>query len=98
MASLTRKPAKSGADIVLTIDASFQKFVEDTFTERAGSVIAVDPDTGRSVLAMVSKPGYDPNLFSPSISELNWKSLNSDCSPPIGKPIDKRALSAGKDI
>ncbi|MDA8407418.1 MAG: penicillin-binding protein 2 [Deltaproteobacteria bacterium] len=87
LASLTRKPAKSGADIVLTIDASFQKFVEDTFTERAGSVVVVDPDTGR-VLAMVSKPGYDPNLFSPSISELNWKSLNSD---PL-HPLENRSI------
>ncbi|MGO8822273.1 MAG: penicillin-binding protein 2 [Desulfomonilaceae bacterium] len=87
LASLTRKPAKSGADILLTIDASFQKFVEDTFTERAGSVIVVDPDTGR-VLAMMSKPGYDPNLFSPSISELNWKSLNSD---PL-HPLENRSI------
>ncbi len=87
LASLTRKPAKPGADIVLTIDDSFQKFVEDTFTERAGSIVAVDPDTGR-VLAMVSKPEFDPNLFSPSISERNWKSLNSD---PL-HPLENRSI------
>jgi penicillin-binding protein 2 len=82
LASLRRKPAKPGADIVLTIDSSFQKFVEESFTERAGSVVVVDPDTGR-ILAMVSKPGFDPNLFSPSISERNWKSLNSDPLHPL---------------
>ena len=87
LASLTRKPAKAGANIVLTIDASFQRFVEDAFTERAGSVIAVDPDTGR-VLAMVSKPGFDPNLFTPTISERNWKSLNSD---PL-HPLENRSI------
>lgn len=84
---LTQKPAKPGADIVLTIDASFQKFVEEAFTERAGSVIVVDPDSGR-IIAMVSKPGYDPNLFSPSISVRNWKSLNSD---PL-HPLENRSI------
>lgn len=87
LASLTRRPAKPGADVILTIDSSFQQFVESVFTERAGSVVAVDPDTGR-ILAMVSKPGFDPNLFSPSISERNWKSLNTD---PLN-PMENRSI------
>ena len=87
LASLTRRPAKPGSNILLAMDASFQKFVEDVFTERAGSVVVVDPDTGK-ILAMVSKPGFDPNIFSASISEKDWKSLNSD---PL-RPLENRSI------
>lgn len=72
-----RKAPRSGADIVLTIDAAFQQYVEEVFIHRAGSVVVVDPDTG-NVLAMVSKPGFDLNLFSPAITERQWRTLNSD--------------------
>ena len=60
----------------------FQKYVEEIFIHRAGSVIAVDPDSGR-ILAMVSKPGYDLNLFSPSISDRQWKRLKNDSLHPL---------------
>lgn len=87
LGSTNRIPPQRGADISLTIDISLQKFVEEVFIERAGSVVALDPDTGR-VLALVSKPGFDLNLFSPSISERNWKSLNSD---PL-HPLENRSI------
>jgi len=77
-----RKAPRNGADIVLTIDAPFQSYVEEVFIHRAGSVVAVDPDTG-NVLAMVSKPGFDLNLFSPSITERQWKRLKSDSLHPL---------------
>jgi penicillin-binding protein 2 len=80
--SLTRKQPKAGADVVLTVDADFQKYVESVFVHRAGSVVAVDPDTGR-ILAIVSKPGFDLNLFSPAITEREWKTLNSDSLHPL---------------
>ena len=82
---LTRLSSRSpvpGSDVILTVDASFQKFVEQLFIHRAGSVVAVDPDTGR-VLALVSKPGFDLSLFSPSISSREWKELNSDPTHPL---------------
>lgn len=82
LGSVARKPPDQGADIVLTVDASFQKYAEEIFVHRAGSAIAVDPDTGR-ILAMVSKPGYDLNLFSPSISRRQWQSLSTDQSHPL---------------
>jgi len=82
LGELGRKPPKGGHDIVLTVDASFQQYVEELFIHRAGSVVVVDPDTGQ-ILAMVSKPGYDLNLFSPSISEREWKKLNSDPLHPL---------------
>jgi penicillin-binding protein 2 len=77
LGNLTKKAPKSGVDVELTIDVAFQRYAEEVFIHRAGSVVAVDPDTG-NILAMVSKPGFDLNLFSPSISERQWRTLNSD--------------------
>ncbi len=85
--SLATKPPKTGADVYLTVDADFQNYVEKVFTRRAGSVVAVDPDTGR-VLAMVSKPGFDLNLFSHSITDRQWKTLYSD---PL-HPLENRSI------
>lgn len=73
---------KRGADIALTIDVGLQKYIEEIFFERAGSIVAIDPETGR-ILALVSKPNFDLNLFSPSITEKNWKALNSDTLHPL---------------
>lgn len=87
LATLSNKPPVSGSDIVLTVDSAFQQYVEKLFIHRAGSAIAVDPDTGR-ILALVSKPDYDLNLFSPSISAREWKELNSD----LVHPLENRAI------
>lgn len=78
---------QQGADVMLTVNAEFQRYVEDVFIHRAGSVVAVDPDSGR-ILAMASKPGFDLNMFSPSISERQWKTLNSD---PL-HPLENRSI------
>jgi penicillin-binding protein 2 len=82
LASVNRKDPKPGSDVVLTIDIELQKYIEEIFFHGAGSVVAIDPDTG-NILAMVSKPGFDLNLFSPSISERNWKELNGDPLHPL---------------
>ncbi len=84
---LEKQDPVMGADVVLTVDASLQRFVEDVFKDRAGSVVVVEPDTGR-VLAMVSKPGFDLNLFSPSISRRDWKLLTED---PL-HPLENRSI------
>lgn len=86
-AKLWRTPPIAGADVILTVDAELQQFTEKIFTQRAGSIVAVDPDSGR-ILVMVSKPGFDLNLFSPSVSERHWKALTSDAS----HPLENRAL------
>ncbi len=86
LGSRGRKPPEQGADLMLTVDVQFQQFVEQVFVHEAGSVVAVDPDTGR-ILALVSNPGFDLNLFSPAISQRQWKSLNSD---PLN-PLENRA-------
>ncbi len=79
---LSRVPPKSGCDVILTVDVEFQQFVEKTFEPAAGSVVVMDPDTGR-ILAMVSKPAFDLGLFSPSIGARDWKILNSDQLHPL---------------
>jgi penicillin-binding protein 2 len=85
--TLSGKPPRTGADICLTVDAAFQRYIEGVFTHRAGSVVAVDPDTGH-ILALVSKPGFDLNLFSESITDRQWKTLNSD---PL-HPLENRSI------
>ncbi|MFH0823489.1 MAG: penicillin-binding protein 2 [Pseudomonadota bacterium] len=87
LAALRRTEPKLGADLILTVDASLQRFIEESFVHRVGSVIALDPDTGH-VLAMVSKPGFDLNLFTPTISSREWSELRND---PLN-PLENRSI------
>ena len=63
-----------GNNVILTIDYDVQKVAEEAFQDKNGALIAMDPKTGR-VLAMVSKPCFDPDLFARNISPEEWKSL-----------------------
>ncbi len=85
--TLTRTPATPGNTVVLTLDIKLQKLVEDMFGERRGALVALDPRNGE-VLAFVSKPTFDPNLFVDGIDVENWKMLNES----IDKPLLNRAL------
>jgi len=85
--SLASTPATPGNNVVLTIDIRLQKLVEDMFGERRGALVAIDPRNGE-VLAFVSKPTYDPNLFVEGIDVENWKALNES----VDKPLLNRAL------
>ncbi len=85
--SLANQPAVSGQTVVLTIDIRLQKLVEDMFGDRRGALVAIDPRNG-DVLAFVSKPTFDPNLFVDGIDVDNWRALND--SPD--KPLLNRAL------
>ncbi len=78
----------SGHTIVLNIDSDLQKVCWDAFKERAGTVVVMEPHTG-AVLAMVSRPSFDPNLFNRGISEQRWKELTED--PRC--PLQNRAIS-----
>ncbi|EWS63024.1 Penicillin-binding protein A [Hydrogenophaga sp. T4] len=73
--------------MVLAIDIQLQKLVEDMFGERRGALVAIDPRNGE-VLAFVSKPTFDPNLFVEGIDTDNWKLLNES----LDKPLLNRAL------
>ncbi|MBE2263556.1 MAG: penicillin-binding protein 2 [Burkholderiaceae bacterium] len=84
---LASTPATPGDTVVLTIDIQLQKLVEDLFGDRRGALVALDPKTGE-VLAFVSKPTFDPNLFVDGIDSENWQALNES----IDKPLLNRAL------
>jgi penicillin-binding protein 2 len=72
---------------MLSIDMKLQKMIEDMFGDRRGAVVALDPKSGE-VLAFVSKPTFDPNLFVEGIDSESWKEL----SESIDKPLLNRAL------
>jgi penicillin-binding protein 2 len=84
---LSRQAASPGDTVMLSIDIKLQKLVEDMFGERRGALVAIDPKTGE-VLAFVSKPTFDPNLFVEGIDTESWKAL----SESIDKPLLNRAL------
>lgn len=76
-----RVPAQAGTDLRLSVDATLQQAIVDAFGELEGSAIAVDPRTGE-ILAMVSLPSYDPNLFVNGISSRDFRILNENPSRP----------------
>jgi penicillin-binding protein 2 len=78
----------SGYNVMLTIDARLQKAAWEALKGRAGSVVAMDPRNG-SVLALVSSPSFDPNLFNGGISFEDWDALSTDPS----HPMENRAIS-----
>lgn len=84
---LRSSSATPGNTVVLSIDIKLQKLVEDLYGERRGALVALDPSNGE-VLAFVSKPTFDPNLFVEGIDISNWQKLNE--SPD--KPLLNRAL------
>jgi penicillin-binding protein 2 len=85
--TLARSPSTPGHNLVLSIDIKLQEIVEKAFGDRRGALIAIEPDSG-DVLAFVSKPTFDPNLFVDGIDPLSWDGLNN--SPD--KPLLNRAL------
>ncbi len=84
---LSSIPSTPGNTVVLSIDIRLQKLVEDLYGDRRGALVALDPRTGE-VLAFVSKPTFDPNLFVDGIDTESWKALNES----IDKPLLNRAL------
>jgi len=71
-----------GSDLYLTIDYSFQQFAESLMVDKRGSIVALDPRSGK-VLTFVSKPDYDPRLLSGKITEEVWSKLQGDTAHPL---------------
>jgi penicillin-binding protein 2 len=84
---LKSHPPTPGDKLVLSVDIRLQALVEELFGERRGALVALDPRTGE-VLAFVSKPTFDPNLFVDGIDAESWRELNES----IDKPLLNRAL------
>jgi len=86
--TLSRTPAQPGDNVTLTLDARLQEVAEAAFGERRGALVAIEPSTG-AVLALVSRPGFDPNLFVDGIDPASWDRLNN--SPD--RPLTDRAIA-----
>ena len=84
---LASHPATPGESIRLSIDIQLQKLVEEMYGERRGALVAIDPSNGE-ILAFVSKPTFDPNLFVEGIDQESWAELNES----LNKPLLNRAL------
>jgi penicillin-binding protein 2 len=84
---LKSHPATPGNKLVLSIDIRLQALIEEMFGDRRGALVAMDPRSGE-ILAFVSKPTFDPNLFVDGIDVESWRELNES----IDKPLLNRAL------
>lgn len=82
------KPPESGQNIRLTLDLELQKSAEKALGDKIGAIVAMDPNNG-AILAMVSRPTFDPNIFSTRITQAQWEQLNSR-----GNPFLNRSLQA----
>ncbi|HEX9615308.1 MAG TPA: penicillin-binding protein 2 [Bacteroidota bacterium] len=73
---------KEGFDLILSLDVGLQAFAESLMTNYRGALVAVNPDNG-GILAMVSKPDFDPSVFSGVTSVEDWIRLNTDTTKPL---------------
>jgi penicillin-binding protein 2 len=80
--TLSRTPATPGHNLILSIDIELQKVIETAFGDRRGALVAIEPSTG-DVLAYVSKPTFDPNLFVEGIDQQSWNELNTSIDRPL---------------
>ncbi len=80
--TLSKQPGEAGHDLVLTLDTRLQKAARDALGKESGSIVAMNPKTGE-VLAMVSTPGFDPNLFVNGISYKDYGRLRDDPEQPL---------------
>jgi penicillin-binding protein 2 len=71
-----------GKDLVLYVDSALQQVASDALGDRRGAIVAIDPTTG-GILALVSKPGYDPNLFVTGIDHVSYAKLRDSIDVPL---------------
>jgi len=83
---LGEKKARGGQDVTLTIDLNVQKAAEVALGDAHGAIVALDPNDG-AILAMVSRPTFDPNLFSEPISEADWQKLQGEDHPFVNRAL-----------
>jgi penicillin-binding protein 2 len=91
---LSTDPAVPGSSLKLTIDLDIQLAAEEALGDRNGAVVAMDPHTGE-ILALVSRPTFDPNAFSVRISSKEWNALVTDPAKPLLNKAIQAQLAPG---
>jgi penicillin-binding protein 2 len=94
---LSRIAPVPGKDLRLHLDLDLQAVAEEAFGAYLGGLVALDPNTG-GVLALVSKPGFDPNLFVDGIDPDTWKSLNESPERPMVNRVLRGIYPPGSTI
>ena len=79
---LASSPSTPGQNVILSVDIKLQMMVEQLFGKRRGALVAIDPRDGQ-VLALVSAPTFDPNLFVDGIDHESWNALNNSPDTPL---------------
>ncbi|RMH32528.1 MAG: penicillin-binding protein 2 [Nitrospirae bacterium] len=80
--SISVDPPLAGHDLYLTIDIRLQKLAEELLGEEAGAIVALDPRNG-DVLALASRPGFDPNMLSREMTPSQWQQITQDPRHPL---------------
>jgi len=83
---LGEKPSLAGKDVQLTLDMNLQKAAEEALGDRKGAIVALNPNNG-AILAMVSRPTFDPNIFSTRISDAQWARLQGEDHPFVNRAL-----------
>jgi penicillin-binding protein 2 len=91
---LSTEPAVPGQNLKLTIDLDIQMAAEQALEGYNGAIVAMDPHTGE-ILAMVSRPAFDPNAFSVRITNKEWNALISDPEKPLLNKAIQSQLAPG---
>ncbi len=94
---LSRIPPVPGKDLRLYLDLELQAVAEHAFGDYLGGLVALDPNTG-GILALVSKPGFDPNLFVDGIDPETWKELNESPDHPMVNRVLRGIYPPGSTI
>jgi penicillin-binding protein 2 len=91
---LDRQPPVAGQNLTLQLDTQLQTKATEALAGRRGAIVAIDPRTG-GILAMVSNPGYDPNLFVTGISQTKYKELSEDPQKPLFNRVTNGQYAPG---
>ncbi len=84
---LSKIPGTPGQDVYLTLDCQLQRYAEERLASESAACVVMDVETG-DVLALVSTPGYDPNLFNVGINNTQWQDLlHNDHKPLMNKVL-----------
>ena len=81
-AALQTRPGEPGKDLFLTLDLEVQRVAEQAVRDQRAAIVALDPNNG-DVIALVSRPGFDPNLFARGLTRTEYAALNENPDRPL---------------